>query len=54
MNIHKQYGIYFESQRSHIISNLINFKSLLKFLSIPSDPEADDFPMCHHAHFVPY
>ena len=44
-NIHKQYGVYFESQRSRIISNLIHFYALLRFE--PSDPASEDIPMCH-------
>ena len=32
-SMHKQYGVYLESQWN----------------PGPSDPEADDIPMCHHA-----
>ena len=41
-NTHKEYGVYFEFQRSSIISNLINFHRVLNWE--PSDPEADYIP----------
>ena len=49
INIHKQYGIYFESQKylSFLIHTIF---SLYQGLNRgPSDPEADDIPMCHSA-----
>ena len=52
MNIHKQYGVYFEYQRSRIISNSIIF-SLYQGLNLgPSDPETNDIPMCHRSSLV--
>ena len=49
MNTHKQYCVYFESQRFRIIYNSINF-SLYRGLKLrPSDPKVDDIPMCHCA-----
>ena len=50
MNIHKQYGVYFETQISRIISNSKKLRSLYRGLNQgPSNPIADDIPMCYHA-----
>ena len=48
-----QYDVCFESQRSGIISNSINYYSLSRFEPGPSNPEADDLSMCHHTYFPP-
>ena len=47
-HVHKLYGVYFESQRSRIISYSINVKYLLTNWG-PSDHEDDDIPMCYYA-----
>ena len=44
---HKKYDIYFESQRSRIISNSNFFSFNLGMNQRPSDPEADDITICH-------
>ena len=46
MNIHKQYSVYFETQRSRIISNYLGLNQG------PSDPEADNIPLCLGASLI--
>ena len=48
----KQYGVYFESQRSPIISYSYFFCSYQGLKKGPSDPEADDIPMCQYASLI--
>ena len=47
MNIHKQYGVYFESQRSNFISNTIHFLSFSRFEQGILDHETNNIAMCH-------
>ena len=48
-NMHKQFGVYFECQRSRLIYKINPFSLYRGLKRGPSDPEADDIPMCQHA-----
>ena len=50
--IHKQYGVFVKSQRSRIISNLINFSLYRGLKWVSSDLETDDTSMCQCASLI--
>ena len=52
-NVHKQYGVFFKSQKYLIIFNLISFRLYQGLLWGPSNLEADDIPMYYRASLPP-